>query len=100
MKKTFSFNIPNKNRDRQEDAIKFEVKKYIARERRKQLPKDADFWDFDCRIGINSAQAVVIPIAEINTSISKIAADQAESFYLEILVKPGIRKKEKTDSHF
>ena len=48
MKKTFSFKVSNKNRDRQTDSIKYEIKKYIARERRKALPEGGDFWDFDC----------------------------------------------------
>ena len=91
MKKTFNFNVPNKHRDRQIDAIKHDVRKYIARERRKQLPKGVDFWDFDCRIGINTEQSAVIHLNDINASISQIAAKQEASFYLEILVKHGMR---------
>ena len=69
MKKTFSFNVSNKNRDRQTDSIKYEVRKYIARERRKSLPEGVDFWDFDCRIGLNPDQAEVIHLNDINKSI-------------------------------
>lgn len=93
MKKTFSFTVPNKTRDRQIDSIKYEVKKYIARERRKKLPDNVDFWDFDCKIGLNSEEAKVIHLNDINPSISELATSEAESFYLEVLVKNGTRKK-------
>ena len=93
MKKTFNFNVPNKKRDRQIDSIKYEIRKYIARERRKKLPEGIDYWDFDCRIGADAEQAAVIHLNSINPSISLIAADQKDSFYLEVLVKHGIRNK-------
>lgn len=93
MKKTFSFTVPNKNRERQIDSIKFEIKKYIARERRKELPDKVDFWDFDCRIGLSEEQAQVIHLNSIKKSISQLASEDKEGFYLEILVKPGFRKK-------
>lgn len=93
MKKTFSFKVSNKNRDRQTDSIKYELKKYVARERRKTLPIGGDFWDFDCRIGITHAQAEVIHLNDINKSITKLEREKEDSFYLEILVKPGVRKK-------
>lgn len=104
MKKIFSFNIPNKKRERQIDSIKYEIKKYIARERRKKLPENIDYWDFDCRIGVTAEEASVIHLNDINSSISKIAEEQEDSFYIEVLVKPGVRKKKpsteekKTDS--
>lgn len=94
MKKTFSFKVPNKNRDRQTDSIKYEVKKYIARERRKKLPEDVPFWDFNCRIGVTQEESEVIYLSAINKSISHLSAEGEESFYLEILVKPGVKKKE------
>ena len=93
MKKTFSFNVSNKNRDRQTDSIKYEVRKYIARERRKSLPEGVDFWDFDCRIGLNPDQAEVIHLNDINKSITELEVSKEDSFYLEVLVKPGVRKK-------
>lgn len=93
MKKTFSFKVSNKNRDRQTDSIKYEIKKYIARERRKALPEGVDFWDFDCRIGNTHDQAKVIHLNDINKSITELESEKEDSFYLEVLVKPGIRKK-------
>jgi hypothetical protein len=93
MKKIYRLNEKNKSTERQVDSIKHEVKKYIARERRKKLPDDVDFWDFECKIGDNEEAAASIHLSDINEGISKVAAANTESFYLEILVKPATRTK-------
>ena len=93
MKKTFNMSHPKIKVPRLVEAIKYEVKKYIRRERRKTLPQDVDFWDFDCRYGADEESSEVIHLSAINKSISQAEADQLESFYLEILVKPGYRSK-------
>lgn len=93
MKKTFKMTHPKIKVPRLVEAIKYEVKKYIRRERRKTLPPDVDFWDFDCRFGVDEASSDVIHLSAINKSISQAESEQLESFYLEILVKPGYRSK-------
>ena len=87
MKKTFSFVVPNKKPERQCDSIKYEVKKYIARERRKKLPDGADYWDFDCKIGLDAEVAEDIHVSQINKEISKVFDSGNESFYLEVMEK-------------
>lgn len=42
------------------------VKKYLKRERGKELPANADFWDFDCRYGVDQASSEVINVSAIN----------------------------------
>ncbi|MCI5164898.1 MAG: hypothetical protein D3903_02120 [Candidatus Electrothrix sp. GM3_4] len=93
MKKTFKLTHPKIKLPRLVEAIKYEVKKYIKRERRKTLPQDVDFWDFDCRFGVDEATSEVIHLSEINKYISQAETKELESFYLEILVKPGHRTK-------
>ncbi len=93
MKKTFKMTHPKIKVPRLVEAIKYEVKKYIKRERRKPLPDSVDFWDFDCRYGADEASSEIIHLSAINKSISQAEAEQLESFYLEILPKPGIRRK-------
>ena len=97
MKKTFKMTHPKIKVPRLVEAIKYEVKKYIKRERRKPLPAGVDFWDFDCRYGVDEASSEVIHLSAINKSISQAESDQLESFYLEILVKPGHRTKKPQD---
>ena len=60
MKKTFNLTHPKIKYPRMVDAAKNEVRKYIKRERRKELPEGVDFWDFDCRFGDAEAEAKVI----------------------------------------
>lgn len=93
MRKTFKMTHPKIKRPRLVEAIKHEVKKYIKRERGKTLPPDVDFWDFDCRFGVDEASSEVIHLSAINKAISQAETEQLESFYLEILVKPGHRSK-------
>ncbi|MBU0728309.1 MAG: hypothetical protein KKE17_11580 [Proteobacteria bacterium] len=93
MKKTFKMTHPKIKVPRLVEAIKYEVKKYIKRERRKTLPPNVDFWDFDCRFGVDQASSEVIHVSAINKFISQAESEQLESFYLEILAKPGIRTK-------
>jgi len=98
MKKTFKLSHPKIKLPRLVEAIKHEVKKYIKRERNKQLPPGADFWDFDCKFGPDEASSTVIHVSDINKAISAAEAEQLESFYLEILAKPGVRSKKPRDA--
>jgi hypothetical protein len=93
MKKTFSFSHPKKKRPRVVEAIKYEVKKYIKRERNKALPENVDFWDFDCRYGADELTCAMIHISEINKVISEANVEGLDTFFLEVLVKPGVRTK-------
>ena len=98
MKKTFHLSHPKIKLPRLVEAIKFEVKKYLKRERNKMLPPDVDFWDFDCKYGADEASSAVIHVSEINKAISSAEDKELKSFYLEILVKPGFRSKKPKDA--
>lgn len=95
MKKNFKLNDEKLVKERHVDAIKHEINKYIARERRKKLTDGVDFWDFDCRFGVSENDAEVIHLSEINKKIDQIVLKDAESFYLEILAKTGKRTAKK-----
>jgi hypothetical protein len=94
MKKTFKLTHPKIKLPRLVEAIKYEVRKYLQRERRKPLPPGVDFWDFDCRFGADETSSEVIHVADINQAISRAEEEQLESFYLEILAKPGLRNRQ------
>ncbi len=93
MKKTFKITDPKIKRDRLIEAVRHEIKKYIKRERNKALPEGVDFWDFDCKFGPAAESAKDIHLAEITKCIDLAQEQQLESFYLEILAKPGRRTK-------
>ena len=92
MKKTFQLAIEGKNRDRVLDAVKYEIRKYVQRERRRPLAEGVDFLDFDCRFGATPETAAVAHLAEINQLIDALAKEGRDQFYVEILAKPGHRR--------
>lgn len=93
MKKTFKLTHPRITPPRLVEAIKGDVNKYVKRERKKKLPSGVDFWDFACKFGQTEDDATEIHLAETGKYIDKAAEQQLDSFYLEILAKPGIRRK-------
>ena len=92
MKKTFQLHIEGKNPDRLLEAIKHEVRKYIKRERGRELPKGVDFWDFDCKFGASQELAQVVHLAQLTERMDAIAKEAGTQFYIEILSKHGMRK--------
>lgn len=96
MKKTFPLTHPKQKPERQLEAVKGEVNKYLKRERRKKLPEDVDFWDFDCKCGASAEAAQAVHVAELSKQIDTVLAEGATECYIEILAKPGKRMK-KTD---
>jgi len=93
MKKTFILTHPKIKVPRLVDAVKHDIRKYVKRERRKQLPEGVDFWDFDCKFGQTVEDAKKIHLSEFSKLIDEAAEQQLESFYVEILSKPGHRMK-------
>ncbi len=95
MKKTFTITETRHKPARQLDRIKSEIKKYFIRERKKDLPEKMDFWDFDCRIGLNETDAQRVHPNDIGKTMDTYLEQEAESFYVEILAKPGSKPKNK-----
>ncbi len=91
MKKNFPLQDPKHKPDRVVEAVKAEVNKYLARERRKDLPKDVDYWDFDCRVGVDADSAKSVHLKEISKSIDEVALKKSPSVYIEIIAKTGVR---------
>ena len=65
MKKTFQLRPEGKHPDRVLDATKHEIRKYLKRERRRDLPEGVDFWDFDCKFGLTQDSAEVVHLATL-----------------------------------
>ena len=93
MKKTFELTHPKIKYARLIEGVKHDVRKYLKRERKKDLPEGADFWDFDCKFGDTEAEAKGIHLSEIDKYINDAEARKLQLFYLEILAKPGHRTK-------
>ena len=99
MKKTCPLKAEGKNPERMLEATKHEIRKYIKRERRRDLPEGVDFWDFDCKFGASSETASVAHLAELIPLIDALVKSDGEQFYVEILSKHGHRQtRDKTDA--
>ncbi len=100
MKKSFPLTSATHKPARVIEGIKAEIRKYLKRERRKPLPEEVDFWDFDCRAGKDAETAQPIHVSEITKPVDAAAENNWDSVYLEILAKPAKRtakEKEATE---
>jgi len=91
MKKTFKMSHPKIKVPRLFEAAKCDIRRYVKRERKRELPEGSDFWDFDCKFGPTEGEAKVVPLAEITKCIDAAEEQKLESFYIEILAKSAVR---------
>ena len=91
MKKTFALTHPKLKYARQIESVKNDLRKYLKRERKKKLPEDVDFWDFDCKFGPTEQEASPVHVATLIDCVSEAEKQSLPSFYVEILAKPGHR---------
>lgn len=91
MKKNFPLQAEGKNPDRILEAVKHDIRKYFKRERGRPLPVGADFWDFDCKVGVSADSAQAVRVGAVIEAVDAAAKSGAASVYVEILSKHGIR---------
>ncbi|MBY4594805.1 DUF6172 family protein [Ottowia caeni] len=93
MRKIYLLRPEGKNPDRVLEAVKHDIRKYIKRERRRDLPEGASFWDFDCRFGADKESAQTVHPAELINQLDALVAAGGEQCYVELLAKPGVRQR-------
>jgi hypothetical protein len=91
MKKTYPLTAEGKHPDRVLEAVKHDIRKYFKRERGRPVPAGADFWDFDCRVGVTADTAETVRVGAVIEAVDATAKSGAASVYVEILSKHGIR---------
>ena len=88
MKKIFKLTDEKKHEDRVVEAVKNDIRKYVKREKKKDLPdKSTMYWDFDCKIGATADEAKVVAYEEIIKALDAVKAGGAKECYVEILAK-------------
>ena len=92
MRKNYPLRPEGKHPDRVLEAVKHDIRKYIQRERRRELPEGAHFWDFDCRFGATQAEAQTLHPAALIAELDTLAKTGAEQCYVELLAKPAVRR--------
>lgn len=92
MRKTFQLTQEGRHRDRVLEAVKHEIRKYLKRERRRDLPEGVDFLDFDCRCGATKDTAQMTHLSALMACLDALAKAGATEAYVEVLAKPGVRQ--------
>ena len=92
MRKTYPLQVAGRHPDRVLDAIKHDVRTSLKRERRRPLPAEVDFWDFQCQCGLSAETAQPVHLSAVIASIDAAAKEQATQVYVEILTTHGKRK--------
>ena len=88
MKKVFQIEQERLKPDRAVDAIKNELRKYVKREKKKDLPnKKIMYWDFDCKFGKSAELAEVCTFEEISTKLNSVVDEGWKTCYVEIMAK-------------
>lgn len=97
MKKNYLLTHPKKKVDRLTDGIKSDIRKYLKRERAKDLPADTDYWDFDCKFGASAETSKTVHVAALGQAVDTGKTEGYQACYVEIIAKPVKRlKREKT----
>ncbi|MFT3867886.1 MAG: DUF6172 family protein [Nibricoccus sp.] len=91
MKKTFPLKRPGVADARVVDAVKFELRKYLKRERRKKFPEGFDQWNFACKVGSDQTAAATKAVEEVFSALDAIAQSGSSQVYVEILASAGKR---------
>ena len=97
MKKTFLLKDPKKDSQRVLESVKSNIKKYIKREKRKDLPEGSNFWKIDCKFGKDEKSAVEIRFEDIMKNISEASSENLDSFYIELTSEASTMKFKKNE---
>jgi len=88
MKKIFKLTDAKKHEDRVLEAVKNDIRKYVKREKKKDLPdKKLMYWDFDCKVGSSADDAKVVAYEELIKELDVVKATGVTEVYVEVLAK-------------
>jgi len=97
MKKIYKLTDPKKHEDRVLEAVKNDIRKYVKREKKKDLTdKKLMYWDFDCKVGASANDAKVVAYEELIKALDAFKATGVSEVYVEILAKE-VHKPLKTE---
>ncbi len=88
MKKIFKLTDEKKHEDRVLEAVKNDIRKYVKREKKKNLPNKATmYWDFDCKIGATADDAKVVEYEALIKALDEVKATGTTECYVEVMAK-------------
>ena len=92
MRKTYPLASPGKHPDRVVEAVKHDIRKYLRRERRRPLPEGMDYWDFDCRAGVDEAHAEPVHVAGLIARVDAAVQAASPQCYVEVFARAAMRQ--------
>ena len=99
MKKVFKIEQSRIKPDRAVDAIKNELRKYVKREKKKDLPnKKTMYWDFECKFGKSAEFAKDCNFDYIFTELTGFVAAGWSECYVEVIAKAVDKPIKEEDS--
>lgn len=88
MKKIFKLTDAKRHEDRVLDAVKNDIRKYVKREKKKELSdKKTMYWDFDCKVGASQESAKVVVYEELIRELDAVKDTGATEVYVEVMAK-------------
>jgi hypothetical protein len=92
MKKIFKLTDEKKHEDRVLEAVKNNIRKYVKREKKKNLPDKATmYWDFDCKVGVTAEDAKEVVYEELIKELDVLKATGATEVYVEVIAKAVLK---------
>lgn len=76
------------------DSIKYDLRRYLKRERKKPLPGDSAYWEFECKFGKDSVTAEEIKVSEIIPAVDRASEEGWDEFYIEIFARASEKLKQ------
>ncbi|SFV64033.1 hypothetical protein MNB_SV-3-1494 [hydrothermal vent metagenome] len=88
MKKVYKLTDEKRHEDRVLEAVKNDIRKYVKREKKKDLPDKATmYWDFDCKVGVTLEEAKEVVYEELIKALDAVKATGATEVYVEVMAK-------------
>ena len=88
MKKIFKLTDEKKHEDRVLESIKNDIRKYVKREKKKDLPdKGTMYWDFDCKIGATANDSKELAYEDLIKALDAVKATGVTEVYVEVMAK-------------
>lgn len=87
MKKTYKLDHPKIKVPRVVDSVKHDIRKFLKKERKKPLPSDAIYWDFDCKFGQSEESAAEVHLSSLMKHIDELVENNIMTLYVAIAPK-------------
>lgn len=87
MKKTYKLDNPKIKVPRVVDSVKHDIRKFLKKERSKQLPSGTTYWGFDCKFGETEETAAEVHMSSLMKNIDALVEKGIMTIYVEMTAR-------------